>query len=106
MRFALNLNRDAQALLSVLRKFQKNANELTWVTGDYCDVWLTHDSASGMTRACFLVVYFLTPGCAVRKAHNSGRNHLMNVRDYYACRSPFHTISGLATHAIYSAWPR
>ncbi|CCA66564.1 related to lipoyltransferase [Serendipita indica DSM 11827] len=33
---------------------------------DYCDVWLTHDSA------------------AVRKAHNSGRNHLSNVREYYA----------------------
>jgi U1 zinc finger len=23
----------------------------------------------------------------VRKAHNSGRNHLANVRDYYACES-------------------
>ncbi|KAF8509731.1 U1 zinc finger-domain-containing protein [Gautieria morchelliformis] len=34
--------------------------------GDYCDVFLTHDSTS------------------VRKAHNSGRNHLSNVRDYYA----------------------
>jgi len=33
---------------------------------DYCDVFLTHDSTS------------------VRKAHNSGRNHLTNVRDYYA----------------------
>ncbi|KAF8303382.1 zf-U1-domain-containing protein [Clavulina sp. PMI_390] len=33
---------------------------------DYCDVFLTHDSMS------------------VRKAHNSGRNHLSNVRDYYA----------------------
>lgn len=22
----------------------------------------------------------------VRKAHNSGRNHLSNVRDYYACK--------------------
>ncbi|KDN43904.1 zf-U1-domain-containing protein [Tilletiaria anomala UBC 951] len=32
---------------------------------DYCDVFLTHDSTS------------------VRKAHNSGRNHLQNVRDYY-----------------------
>ncbi|SCZ91743.1 BZ3500_MvSof-1268-A1-R1_Chr5-1g07644 [Microbotryum saponariae] len=35
---------------------------------DYCDVFLTHDSSS------------------VRKAHNSGRNHLTNVRDYYACK--------------------
>ncbi|GAA5870991.1 hypothetical protein JCM16303_001653 [Sporobolomyces ruberrimus] len=33
---------------------------------DYCDVFLTHDSAS------------------VRRAHNAGRNHLSNVRDYYA----------------------
>lgn len=33
--------------------------------GDYCDVYLTHDSMS------------------VRKAHNSGRNHLRNVIDYY-----------------------
>ncbi|KAJ5482840.1 U1 small nuclear ribonucleoprotein C [Penicillium diatomitis] len=33
--------------------------------GDYCDVYLTHDSMS------------------VRKAHNSGRNHLRNVVDYY-----------------------
>ncbi|KAL7414207.1 U1 zinc finger-domain-containing protein [Mrakia frigida] len=33
---------------------------------DYCDVFLTHDSTS------------------VRKAHNSGRNHIQNVRDYYA----------------------
>lgn len=38
---------------------------------DYCDVFLTHDSTS------------------VRKAHNNGRNHLSNVRDYYACAS-FH----------------
>lgn len=34
-------------------------------TGDYCDVYLTHDSMS------------------VRKAHNSGRNHERNVLDYY-----------------------
>ncbi|GAB7358825.1 hypothetical protein MBLNU230_g4049t1 [Neophaeotheca triangularis] len=32
---------------------------------DYCDVYLTHDSMS------------------VRKAHNSGRNHLRNVVEYY-----------------------
>ncbi|KAB5572644.1 U1 zinc finger-domain-containing protein [Coniochaeta sp. 2T2.1] len=42
---------------------------------DYCDVYLTHDSMS------------------VRKAHNSGRNHLRNVVDYYQrmslCFSPF-----------------
>ncbi|KAJ5929551.1 hypothetical protein N7454_006501 [Penicillium verhagenii] len=35
------------------------------ILGDYCDVYLTHDSMS------------------VRKAHNSGRNHLRNVVDYY-----------------------
>lgn len=33
--------------------------------GDYCDVYLTHDSMS------------------VRKAHNAGRNHLRNVLEYY-----------------------
>lgn len=38
---------------------------LTTDKGDYCDVYLTHDSMS------------------VRKAHNSGRNHLRNVVDYY-----------------------
>ncbi|KAK5075068.1 U1 small nuclear ribonucleoprotein C [Lithohypha guttulata] len=32
---------------------------------DYCDVYLTHDSMS------------------VRKSHNTGRNHLRNVTDYY-----------------------
>jgi len=34
-------------------------------SGDYCDVYLTHDSMS------------------VRKAHNTGKNHLRNVVDYY-----------------------
>ncbi|EPQ27322.1 uncharacterized protein PFL1_05244 [Pseudozyma flocculosa PF-1] len=37
---------------------------------DYCDVFLTHDSIS------------------VRKAHNSGRNHIQNVRDYYSGLEP------------------
>ncbi|CEH12476.1 zf-u1-domain-containing protein [Ceraceosorus bombacis] len=37
---------------------------------DYCDVYLTHDSTS------------------VRKAHNSGRNHMQNVRDYYQGLDP------------------
>ncbi|CAG8953190.1 hypothetical protein HYFRA_00003391 [Hymenoscyphus fraxineus] len=40
---------------------------------DYCDVYLTHDSMS------------------VRKAHNSGRNHLRNVVDYYQ-RTPSNLI--------------
>ncbi|KAJ3854790.1 hypothetical protein EV368DRAFT_15644, partial [Lentinula lateritia] len=44
---------------------------------DYCDVFLTHDSASGIT-------YFSDTVSLVRKAHNSGRNHLSNVKDYYA----------------------
>lgn len=48
------------------------------LTADYCDVFLTHDSTSG-THA------LLT---AVRKAHNCGRNHLQNVRDYYAAMAP------------------
>ncbi|KAF7508409.1 hypothetical protein GJ744_009262 [Endocarpon pusillum] len=38
---------------------------LTLGLGDYCDVYLTHDSMS------------------VRKAHNAGRNHLRNVVEYY-----------------------
>jgi hypothetical protein len=38
--------------------------------GDYCDVYLTHDSMS------------------VRRAHNSGRNHLRNVVDYYQRKPP------------------
>ncbi|KAI7858888.1 U1 zinc finger-domain-containing protein [Circinella umbellata] len=33
---------------------------------EYCDIFLTHDSSS------------------VRKAHNSGKNHIANVRNYYA----------------------
>jgi len=45
---------------------------------DYCDVFLTHDSTSGTYGR-------LT---AVRKAHNCGRNHLQNVRDYYAAMAP------------------
>lgn len=38
--------------------------------GDYCDVYLTHDSMS------------------VRKAHNNGRNHLRNVQAYYERMNP------------------
>ncbi|BEJ13057.1 hypothetical protein CspHIS471_0302310 [Cutaneotrichosporon sp. HIS471] len=33
---------------------------------DYCDIYLTHDSMNA------------------RKAHNIGRNHISNVRDYFA----------------------
>ncbi|KAI8077839.1 U1 zinc finger-domain-containing protein [Halteromyces radiatus] len=32
---------------------------------EYCDVFLTHDSPS------------------VRKGHNAGKNHILNVRQYY-----------------------
>lgn len=46
-------------------RYQKSNAELLSSTGDYCDVYLTHDSMS------------------VRKAHNSGRNHERNVLDYY-----------------------
>ena len=52
--------------------------------GDYCDVYLTHDSMS------------------VRKAHNSGRNHERNVLDYYqrtlsVTPSTFRTFRALLT---------
>jgi len=40
-------------------------NIILTLSGDYCDVYLTHDSMS------------------VRKAHNAGRNHLRNVVEYY-----------------------
>ncbi|KAG0305140.1 hypothetical protein BGZ98_004556 [Dissophora globulifera] len=44
---------------------------------DYCDIFLTHDSSS------------------VRKAHNAGRNHLINVKNYYSELSPDTTQSVL-----------
>lgn len=50
---------------------------------DYCDVFLTHDSASGMFS--LHGAHHTSDRMLVRKAHNSGRNHLANVRDYYAC---------------------
>ena len=43
---------------------------LTSILGDYCDVYLTHDSMS------------------VRKAHNTGKNHLRNVVEYYQRTCP------------------
>ena len=46
-------------------KLGANHGFVSTVFCDYCDVYLTHDSMS------------------VRKAHNSGRNHLRNVVDYY-----------------------
>ncbi|KLO07898.1 zf-U1-domain-containing protein, partial [Schizopora paradoxa] len=33
---------------------------------DYCDVYLTHDSQ------------------AVRRAHNNGRNHIQNVKEWFS----------------------
>jgi hypothetical protein len=52
---------------------------------DYCDVFLTHDSTSGMRSFKYLFVLFTNQFSVVRKAHNSGRNHLANVQEYYAC---------------------
>jgi U1 small nuclear ribonucleoprotein C len=49
-------------------------------------VFLTHDSTSGSEVSSVYSHYLLTSDSnLVRKAHNSGRNHLANVRDYYAC---------------------
>lgn len=53
----------------------RKRTDLTMKPGDYCDVYLTHDSMS------------------VRKAHNSGRNHIRNVVDYYE-RKRFATFLG------------
>ncbi|KAG0084856.1 hypothetical protein BGZ92_009500 [Podila epicladia] len=46
---------------------------------DYCDIFLTHDSSS------------------VRRAHNAGRNHLINVKTYYSELSPESTQSVVDT---------
>ncbi|RHZ78255.1 hypothetical protein Glove_166g284 [Diversispora epigaea] len=51
----------AQAIIDEITKAYERAGQ-----SDYCDVYLTHDSSS------------------VRKAHNNGKNHIMNVRNYYA----------------------
>ncbi|CAK7222869.1 U1 small nuclear ribonucleoprotein C [Sporothrix eucalyptigena] len=51
---------------------------------DYCDVYLTHDSMS------------------VRKAHNSGRNHLRNVVDYYQRESSLATTAMQRAAAVYT----
>ncbi|ELU35816.1 zf-U1 domain-containing protein [Rhizoctonia solani AG-1 IA] len=51
---------------------------------DYCDVFLTHDSTSGMKYIHVLLGLISNRIHLVRKAHNSGRNHLANVQDYYA----------------------
>jgi hypothetical protein len=66
-------------------------------TGDYCDVYLTHDSTSGEFAFLSLPKLFLELQQAhtipfinrtVRKDHNTGRNHLQNVRDYYLSLDP------------------
>lgn len=36
----------------------------------------------------------------VRKAHNSGRNHLANVRDYYACQAIPHILINTFSHLV------
>lgn len=75
--------------------------------GDYCDVFLTHDSMSGeqIFGSCSHSP-LVSPQriSTVRKAHNSGRNHLSNVRDYYACMYMIKyvwlsTFTGLMSHA-------
>jgi len=52
-------------LLSIRLQLATSCDKMPKYFCDYCDVYLTHDSMS------------------VRKAHNSGRNHLRNVVDYY-----------------------
>ncbi|OQE15790.1 hypothetical protein PENFLA_c030G09524 [Penicillium flavigenum] len=54
-----------QMIVTFARSEDNGKFEIEHKEGDYCDVYLTHDSMS------------------VRKAHNSGRNHLRNVVDYY-----------------------
>ncbi|KAJ5043499.1 hypothetical protein NUH16_000288 [Penicillium rubens] len=54
-----------QMIMAFARGGENGNFEIEHKEGDYCDVYLTHDSMS------------------VRKAHNSGRNHLRNVVDYY-----------------------
>ncbi|OQE08830.1 hypothetical protein PENVUL_c008G05434 [Penicillium vulpinum] len=54
-----------QMIVAFARSVENGKLEIEREDGDYCDVYLTHDSMS------------------VRKAHNSGRNHLRNVVDYY-----------------------
>ncbi|KAJ5206193.1 hypothetical protein N7472_002641 [Penicillium cf. griseofulvum] len=54
-----------QMIVAFARGMDNGKLEIEREEGDYCDVYLTHDSMS------------------VRKAHNSGRNHLRNVVDYY-----------------------
>ncbi|KAJ5374739.1 hypothetical protein N7517_006745 [Penicillium concentricum] len=54
-----------QMIVAFARSAEDGKLEIEREEGDYCDVYLTHDSMS------------------VRKAHNSGRNHLRNVVDYY-----------------------
>ncbi|KAL4935008.1 U1 zinc finger-domain-containing protein [Aspergillus oleicola] len=53
---------------------QRNPHPHLIFISDYCDVYLTHDSMS------------------VRKAHNSGRNHLRNVVEYYQLHPGLHLI--------------
>ena len=62
---------------------------------DYCDVFLTHDSASGEHTTVCGSHTDTHDNLPVRKAHNNGRNHLANVRDYYACMSCIHFVSSL-----------
>ena len=73
-------------------------------------VFLTHDSSSGAsTRAMHSLVREPADLCprtltAVRRAHNSGRNHLSNVRDYYASASS--ALSSISRRAQADLGPR
>lgn len=77
-----------RALSLILLAYTDNISFIQKHYCDYCDVYLTHDSASGEFSPSFESNETLNKQFAiylVRKAHNSGRNHLANVRDYYAC---------------------
>lgn len=53
---------------------------------EYCDIFLTHDSCKVYINAWTLyeISYFCFYIASVRKAHNAGKNHILNVRNYYA----------------------
>ena len=56
---------------------------------DYCDVSPAENPVSPVFHTqtpspCRSQVFLTHDSSSVRRAHNSGRNHLSNVRDYYA----------------------
>ena len=82
----LQLRRHGQVLLRLLRRKSSRESRPMGVSNSQTpspcrsQVFLTHDSSS------------------VRRAHNSGRNHLSNVRDYYA--SAFSSAAPLCSKLI------